>query len=155
MAQSLNEEQAFQKLAARCARGEHCQYDMLEKMRQWELDEQQQAAIMQRLVGEHYIDEERYTRAFVHDKLEYNQWGPMKIQQALRMKRVDPNIIRRVLEEIDDEVYLRVLEPLLRQKRKTVSGRNDYERDMKVTRWALSRGFSFEQITQASAHADD
>ena len=28
-------QQAFTKLTALCARSEHCQHDMLEKMRQW------------------------------------------------------------------------------------------------------------------------
>ena len=75
------------KLAALCARGEHCQHDMLEKMRQWGVDEQEQASVMQRLVKERYVDDERYTRAFVHDKMTYNQWGRRKIEQALWLKQ--------------------------------------------------------------------
>ncbi len=142
----LDEQQAFRKLAALCARAEHCQYDILVKMRQWSLGEEQQASIMERLLREHYIDDERYTRAFVHDKLQYNQWGPLKIQQALRMKQVDQDLIRSVLDEIDTEEYLRILEPLLRQKSRSINARNDYERDMKLARWALSRGFTLDHV---------
>ena len=43
-------QQAYQKLAALCARSEHCQQEMLDKMRQWGVDEEEQAKVMARLV---------------------------------------------------------------------------------------------------------
>ena len=81
--------EAFQKLSALCARSEHCQQEMLEKMRQWGVDADEQAWVMQRLVEERYVDDERYARAFVHDKMQYNQWGRRKIEQALWLKHID------------------------------------------------------------------
>ena len=36
--------QAYQKLRDLCARSEHCQQEMLEKMRQWGVSEEEQAA---------------------------------------------------------------------------------------------------------------
>ncbi len=145
---TVNEQQAFQKLAALCARGEHCQHDMLEKLRQWDVDEESQARIMERLLKERYVDDERYSRAFVHDKIAYNKWGRRKIEQALWQKRVDKGIVRMVLDEIADEDYVSILKPLLRQKSKHMTGRNDYERSMKLMRWAMSRGFTMEVIRQ-------
>ncbi len=143
---TITEEKAYQKLTALCARGEHCQYDVLEKMRQWNLDEQVQARMMQRLLAERYVDEERYVRAFTHDKLHYNQWGPLKIEQALRFKHIDKAIIRSILDEIDENEFLTILQPLLLQKRKGISARTPYERNMKLMRWALSRGFTMDQV---------
>ena len=69
------ENDAYLTLAALCAQAEHCQYEMLEKMRRWELQEEEQARVMQRLVSERYVDDERYARAFVKDKVRYNKWG--------------------------------------------------------------------------------
>ncbi|MBQ9671334.1 MAG: RecX family transcriptional regulator [Prevotella sp.] len=145
------EQMAFQKLSALCARGEHCQHDMLEKMRQWGVDEEAQARVMARLVGERYVDDERYARAFVHDKLAYNQWGRRKIEQALWMKHVDGETVRTVLDEIDENEYVSVLQPLLKQKRKSVTGRNDYERNLKLMKWAVGRGFTMDVIRQCIA----
>ncbi len=147
---NISEQQAYQKLTALCARGEHCQYELLEKMRQWNLDEQTQAQIMQRLLTERYVDDERYARAFTHDKLYYNQWGPRKIEQALRFKHLDSAIIRSVIDEIDENEIFEILRPLLHQKQKTVTGRTRYERSVKLTRWALSRGFTLDQIRSVS-----
>jgi len=51
--------QAYQKLAALCARSEHCQQEMLDKMRQWGVDKEEQAQVMERLIKERYVDDER------------------------------------------------------------------------------------------------
>lgn len=139
---------AFQKLAALCAKGEHCQQEMLEKMRHWGVDEEEQAEVMARLIGERYVNDERFARAFVHDKLVYNQWGRRKIEQALWLKHIDKDIIGTVLDETDDEAYIEVLRPMLRQKRKSTTGRNEYERNLKLIKWAMGRGFTIDIIRQ-------
>ena len=66
------EQEAYLTLASLCAQAEHCQYEMLEKMRRWELSEEVQARVMARLVKERYVDDERYAQAFVKDKIRYN-----------------------------------------------------------------------------------
>lgn len=142
------EDIVFQRLSALCARGEHCQHDITEKMKRWEVDEETQAAVMERLIKGRYIDDERYTRAFVHDKIAYNQWGRRKIEQALWLKHVDGDIVKAVLDDVDDEDYINALRPLLRQKEKSVKGRSDYERRMKLMQWAAGRGFTFDIIRQ-------
>ena len=44
------ENEAYLTLAALCAQAEHCQWEMTEKMRRWELDDEAQARVMERLV---------------------------------------------------------------------------------------------------------
>ena len=142
------EQEAYLTLAALCAQAEHCQYEMTEKMRRWELPEEAQARVMQRLVAERYVDDERFARAFVKDKVRYNKWGRRKVEQALWQKRIDDDIRQRVLDEVDDEEYLSVLRPLLKQKRRTTKAASDYELNRKLMRFALSRGFTFDIIRQ-------
>jgi regulatory protein len=140
------ENDAYLTLAALCAQAEHCQYEMLEKMRRWELPEEEQARVMQRLVTERYVDDERYARAFVKDKVRYNKWGRRKVEQALWQKRIDEDIRQRVLDEVDDDEYLSVLKPLLQQKRRTTKASSDYELNQKLVRFAISRGFTYDII---------
>ena len=142
------ENDAFLTLAALCAQAEHCQYEMLEKMRRWELSEEAQARVMSKLIKERYVDDERYAHAFVKDKIRYNKWGRRKVEQALWQKRIDDDIRTRVLDDVDDEEYLNVLRPLLKQKRKTIKAKNDYELNQKLVRFALGRGFTFDIIQQ-------
>ena len=142
------EQEAYLTLAALCARSEHCQWEMLEKMRRWELDDAAQTRVMARLVKERYVDDERYARAFVKDKVRYNKWGRRKVEQALWQKRIDDDIRERVLDEVDEEEYLNVLRPLLKQKRKSIKAGNDYELNQKLVRFALGRGFTYDIIRQ-------
>ena len=143
-----SEKEAYLTLAALCAQAEHCQWEMLEKMRRWEVPEEAQARVIQRLVSERYVDDERYAQAFVKDKIRYNKWGRRKVDQALWQKHIDEDIRKRVLDEVDDDEYLSVLRPLLKQKRKSTKANSDYELNQKLMRFALGRGFTFDIIRQ-------
>ncbi len=142
------EQEAYLTLAALCAQAEHCQWEMMEKMRRWEVDDAAQARVMERLVKERYVDDERYARAFVKDKVRYNKWGRRKVEQALWQKHIADDIRSRVLDEVDDEEYLSVLRPLLMQKRKSTKAQSDYELNQKLMRFALGRGFTYDIIRQ-------
>ena len=142
------ENDAYLTLAALCAQAEHCQYEMLEKMRRWEVPEDAQARVMARLIKERYVDDERYAQAFVKDKIRYNKWGRRKVEQALWQKHIGEDIRNRVLDEVDDDEYLSVLRPLLKQKRKSVKANSDYELNQKLMRFAVGRGFTFDIIRQ-------
>ena len=144
----MTEQEAYLQLTALCAQAEHCQQEMRDKMRRWELDETAQNHIVARLVKERYVDDERYARAFVKDKIRYNKWGRRKVQQALWQKHIDTDIQQRVLDEIDEKEYLDILRPLLKQKRKSIKAENDYELNQKLVRFALGRGFGFDIIRQ-------
>ena len=148
MKKEKTEEEAFLQLAALCANAEHCQYGMLEKMKRWELSEEAQARVMAQLIEERYVDDRRYARAFVKDKIRYNKWGRRKVQQGLWMKRIDKEIQDEVLDDIDEKEYLDVLKPLLKQKRKSIKANSDYELNQKLVRFAYGRGFTFEIIRQ-------
>ena len=148
MKKDMTEQEAYLQLAALCAQAEHCQQEMRDKMRRWELDETVQNRIIDRLIKERYIDDERYARAFVKDKIRYNKWGRRKVQQALWQKHVDADIQQRVLDEIDEKEYLDILRPLLKQKRKSIKAESDYELNQKLVRFALGRGFGFDIIRQ-------
>lgn len=148
MKKQMTEQEAYLQLAAICAQAEHCEQEMRDKMKRWELDETVQNRIIERLVKERYIDNERYARAFVKDKIRYNKWGRRKVQQGLWMKRIDASIQQQVLDEIDEKEYLDVLRPLLKQKRKSTKASSDYELNQKLVRFALGRGFTFDIIRQ-------
>ena len=148
MKKEMTEQEAYLRLTILCAQAEHCEQEMRDKMKRWELDGTVQDRIIARLVKERYIDDERYARAFVKDKIRYNKWGRRKVQQALWQKHIDADIQQQILDEIDESEYLAVLRPLLQQKRKSIKAQSDYEMNQKLVRFALSRGFTFDIIRQ-------
>ncbi len=148
------EQEAYLQLAALCAKCEHCQWEMTEKMVRWGLDEAQQHRVLQRLVKERFVDDERYARAFVKDKVVYNKWGRRKVEQALWQKHIAADIRQQVLDEVEDNAYLDTLVPLLQQKKRSIKADSDYERNQKLIRFALGRGFTYDMIEQALGNLD-
>ena len=53
-----------------------------------------------------------------------------------------------MLDEVDDREYIDVLQPLLKQKRKTTRADSDYQLNQKLVRFALGRGFTYDIIRQ-------
>ena len=155
MKKDITEQEAFLQLAALCAQAEHCEQEMRDKLKRWELDTAATDRIIARLQKERYIDDARYARAFVKDKIRYNKWGRRKVEQALWQKRIADDIRQQVLGEIDENEYLDVLRPLLKQKRRTTKAENDYALNQKLVRFALGRGFTFDLIRQCLDVNDD
>ncbi len=151
----MTEKEALLKLTAVCSQAEHCTYEMLEKMRRWDIADDAQARIMEYLVKEKFVDDERYCRFFVRDKIRYNKWGRRKVEQALMQKRMDRTTYEPVLDEVDDATYLNVLIPLLKNKRRQLKAMSDYEANGRLIRFALSRGFTMDIIRQCLDHADE
>lgn len=146
--QPLSKEKALSKLAALCAKAEYCTGDMEDKMRRWGLRGDDIKENIAYLVDNKYIDNARYCKAFVNDKIAYNHWGRRKIEQALWMKRVPESVSTPILDNVPEEDYISVLKPLLASKSPTIKAESDYERKMKLMKFALGRGFSIDEIKQ-------
>lgn len=152
---TMTEQEAYLRLAALCAQAEHCEYEMQEKMRRWEIADDAQARVMQRLITERYVDDERFACAFANDKVKYNKWGRRKVEQAMWLKHIAEDIRQRVLDSIDDEEYIAILRPLLQQKRRSVKAHNDYELRQKLIKFAIGRGFTMDIIKQCISIDDE
>ena len=144
----LDESQVRSRLAALCARREHCQNDLLRKMQQWGVDEQVQARVMRYLVDHQFVDEERYARAFVLDKVQHLRWGRHKVEQALYVKGIGEDIRRKILAGVSEEDFTERLRPLLQAKARQLSGEEPYARRAKLIRYALARGYTMQQALE-------
>lgn len=151
----ISEKEAWAKLSALCAKAEHCSGEIEEKLRLWGIEAEAKARIMARLTEEKYIDDERFVRSFVHDKMINNKWGRRKIEQALYQKRAPKDVALKILDEIPDDAYIAILKPLIKSKEKTVKARTDYERNMKLIRFAIGRGFGRNIIYRCIDHPDE
>ncbi|MBO6216715.1 MAG: RecX family transcriptional regulator [Prevotella sp.] len=139
---------AISRLAAECSKAEHSTGEMCDKMRRWEMSEEQQAQVISYLIEKRYVDDERFARLFIQDKIRFNRWGPKKIEQALWMKHVDERVYREQLEAVSDEQWQEALQPLLESKRKSIHASSPYELRAKLIRYAMGRGFTMDQIQQ-------
>lgn len=142
----LSPAEALNKAAAYCTLCERCTSEVSNKLTAWGIAPAGQQNIIERLQSEGFIDEERYCRAFVNDKLRFNHWGRIKIIAALRDKRLPAEHINAAIELIDKEEYMSVLRDVIAAKQKELKGNDDYAARQKIVRFAASRGFEPAKI---------
>lgn len=148
----FTEETALLWATTRCAQRECCRQDIQKKWMEGGLPVDVCERLLDQLESDGFIDERRYARAFVHDKLEYERWGCIKMTQALRLKGLDRQVINEAITEVIDETHYRsvlrsVLEGKLRTLRFDPADRDEtYKTLQKLVRFAASRGFEPELI---------
>lgn len=142
-------DEAYASLSALCARCEYCISDMRRKMRAWTLTDGAEEEVISRLIQDGYINETRYAAAFASDKFRYNKWGWVRIQAELRRKGITDSDIDCARQQITDEETDEMLHGLLESKMRTIRGRHAYEVKARLFRFALSKGYSYEQAEQA------
>lgn len=142
----LSPAEALNKAAAYCTLCERCTSEVSNKLTAWGIAPAGQQNIIERLQCEGFIDEERYCRAFVNDKVRFNHWGRIKIVAALRDKRLPAEHITAAIEQVDEEEYMGVLRDVIAAKQKEFKGKDDYATRQKIVRFAASRGFEPAKI---------
>ena len=90
------------------------------------------------------IDDERYARAFVHDRRLLRPASRRKIKLELHKKRVSEEIIEEVLGE-DPEPEQAALQAIIEQKRRQVK----YQDNQKLMQYLARQGFNYGDIKQA------
>ncbi len=142
----IGEEKAYAKVARVCSQKECAPFDIARKLQRMDLPEPVVNKIINRLKKEKYLDEKRFIRSYIHDKLHFNKWGKRKIMLFLKQKQLPQELIEEVFLEFSDGSFGESLQAVLGKKWKTVKGKSDYEKRGKLIRYALGRGFSMEEV---------
>ena len=155
MKKPLSPGEALNKAAAYCTLCERCTSEVSTKLTAWGVPSGEQEKIIARLIEEKFIDEERYCRAFVNDKVKFNRWGRIKITAALREKHLPQEHIKEALENIDEDVYMQSLKDVIETKRKELKGGDDFATQQKIIRHAASRGYEPSLIISTIKYKGD
>lgn len=150
-----SESEAFNRTASLCSRSEHCTSQIQEKLSLWGVPSEVQDRVISRLLDERFIDEARFARAYALDKLRYSRWGRVKIDQMLRLLDISAAHRKAALDDLPEDEYLDILQHLIRQKRPSIQGRNDYERRAKLARYIVGKGFEPSLTFQALDFSPD
>ena len=132
-------------LRRQCSRREYCARDVLAKAEKaLEGNSEGAQKILQTLIDEKYVDDRRYAEAYARDKSSISGWGELKIRYMLSAKGIDRDIISKALEEIDEKKADDRLQKLLENKYRIL--KDDPQWRMKLLRFALGRGYSYDEI---------
>ena len=132
---------AIERLKNYCALQDRCQWNVTQKMKEWGLLEMTQNHILEILIQEKYVDEERFAQSFCRGKFLIKKWGKVKITNELKKKKISDICIKKGLEEIDLTEYDLLLENLLTKKNDTLRDKNHFTRKSKLARFLIQRGF--------------
>ncbi len=147
---TLTYDQALNRAAQLCSKGEQCPSDIYEKAQEWGLSEDEAARLVGYLTQEKYLDEARFVHAFVNDKFTYQHWGKIKIAYMLRMKGIADSLIENTIDDvISPEDYLEACVELVRVKVKDLSLPLCPADRAKVYRFAAQRGFETSVVSKA------
>ena len=155
MKKPLSPGEALNKAAGYCTLCERCISEVSAKLTAWDVPHSEQEKIITRLIEEKFIDEARYCRAFVNDKVKFNRWGRIKITAALHEKHLPQEYIKESLKNIDEDVYLQALQETIDIKRRELKGKDDFATQQKIIRHAASRGYEPSLIISTIKYKGD
>lgn len=142
------------KAQAYCAKAEHCAADVRRKLYEWGLQDAEikdfspedgldiADFIEENLYSDNFLDDARFCAAYVHDKVEYQSWGRLKIQAGLRALQLPESEISQALKNIDEIAYFSNLRKLIRSR--------SADSEDKRLRFLSQRGYTFDEIKKCS-----
>ena len=141
----LSYKEAVAKASELCSHSEKCSYDLELKCYEWQLSHEETTKLVNFLLEEKFINQQRYANSFVNDKFRFNKWGKIKLAYALKGKHIEDKYIREALDNLPEDAYRKVLTDLLTSKAWTVKEKDAYTRRNKLLAFAQSKGFGVDE----------
>ena len=132
-----------------CAKEDRCQQQVIDKLSNYGVSISVLEEILQDLIHEKYVDEERYARSFCSGKFKIKKWGRQKIIFELKKKKVSEVCIQKGLEEIDEVAYLNTLQQLLEKKKDSTNDANQFLRKKKIVDYLVRKGYESDLVWEA------
>jgi regulatory protein len=140
--------QARQKVQHYCAYQERSHAEVRQKLYGYGLWKDDVEALMAELITDDYLNEERFAIAYAGGHFRLKHWGRIKIRYELRQKQVSDYNIKRGLESIDEDDYLKLLSSLAKEKWNSFnnSDQTDFIRSVKTQAYLIQKGFEAELV---------
>jgi regulatory protein len=143
---TLSEQELLLKAERFCAYQERCRYDVEKKLYEWGVSKEVAEKIIFSLQENGYLNEERFAKLFTLGKFRIKRWGKNKIKAELKKKHVPESLVKKALNEINQEEYLKTLQYLITRKRHQMKSSDSKIKLQKMIMFLLSRGFEMENI---------
>jgi len=141
-----DEKVALQKAERYCAYQERSQQEVRDKLYEWGLWTDAVENIIVNLIGNNFLNEERFANTYTRGKFNQKNWGRVKIKQGLKQKRVPDVLIKKALKTIDGDEYVKTLTKVLVKKAALLTEKDPFKRRYKLQQYAMSRGFEGDLV---------
>lgn len=142
--------EALSSLMRLCARAEKSSGDALRLMARWGVEQADRGKVLQQLIANRFIDDNRYAAAFVREKINLNGWGEYKIRTTLRSKGIAEEVINQALGEAEGVNNTQRLQERLARKLKSLKADTPYNLKTKLIRHGLSSGYPLESVIECA-----
>ena len=142
--------QMLQKSEAFCAYQERSSYEVLEKLKRLGAHEGEIIQIIDSLIENKFLDDERFAKAYAVGKLRIKHWGVNKIKQGLIIKHLDRHIITEAIQSMySEENYTGILQDVANRKwQELIKEKDPWMRKQKLFRFLASRGFNYDEFSE-------
>ena len=142
----LGKDQAITSIKRFCAYQERAQQEVRDKLYEYGMSKDEVEEILSNLISENFLNEERFAVQFAGGHFRIKGWGKVKINHALKQKRVSAYNIKKALQGIDLDAYEKTLESLATKKWNTLKGERGLSRMAKTQAFLYQRGFEPQLI---------
>ena len=147
----LGKDQAITSIKRFCAYQERAQQEVRDKLYEYGMSKDEVEEILSNLISENFLNEERFAVQFAGGHFRIKGWGKVKINHALKQKRVSAYNIKAGLATIEEEAYEQTIDKLVVDKWEKCKGEVGYARQAKVMQYLVSRGFESPRVQAAIA----
>jgi regulatory protein len=145
----LTKEQALQKLRFYCRYQQRCQSELKEKLFVLGINKKDHDELLEELLKENCVSDEKFAVAFVSGRFKMKQWGRIKIQKGLKEKRVSEEIAQRALEQINKKDYMAMLNKLAKERYASLKQEQYLVRKKKTMDYLIQKGYEVDLIKDA------
>ena len=143
--QPLSFQEVLSKLMRYCSYQERSPFEVKQKLRKYALPADKVEEIMNLLVDDNFINEERFAALFVRGKVKVKRWGLYKIRDGLSRKGVSSDEMAKAIAGIDKEMYEENLIYLVYRKLELSP---EYREEVsKMYRYLQSKGYEGDKIS--------
>lgn len=131
-----------------CIYQDRCHKEVEEKLYKMNMIPLVQEQIIEHLITENFLNEERFAQSFARGKFRIKKYGKNRIVQELKFKGISEYLIKVALKEIDAKEYYSTLEHMAHKKWENTKEVNFYKKKKKVVDFLLRKGYEYEMITE-------
>lgn len=142
----LDRKTALAKAEHYCAYQERAQQEIRDKLYEWGLWSAEVEELISELIQTNFLNEERFTQAYVSGKFSIKHWGKIKIKQGLKLKRIPDKMIQRALNSIDHDEYLKTIQALAEKKAPLIKEKDAFKHQYKMVSYLMGKGFERDLI---------
>ncbi len=139
------------KLRRYCAYQERCHEEVRTKLLSLKIYGNDLEEVINTLIEENFLNEERFARSFAGGKFRVKKWGKQKILRELKLRKISDYCIRKAMEEIPDDDYDKTLRSLIAASMKKYAG-DPFVQRSKTANYCIARGFEHDRVWEIIYH---